>query len=122
MRMLNILGTQYEIIKKDYHEEPNFERGKIDGFCDTLLKQIVYCNMKTHIGWEGIGEDACRYQEALTLRHEIIHAFLFESGLGPNSSTSEDGWAINEEMVDWFSIQGQKIYFAWNQVGILDLN
>ena len=36
------------------------------------------------------------------LRHELIHAYLFESGLG-DSSNSCDAWAVNEEMVDWFA-------------------
>ncbi len=37
-------------------------------------------------------------------RHEIIHAFLFESGLAENSE-----WAQNEEMVDFFAIQFPKL-------------
>ena len=41
-------------------------------------------------------------------RHEIIHAFLFESGLAENSS-----WAQNEEMVDFFAIQFSKLVEAF---------
>ena len=37
------------------------------------------------------------------LRHELIHAFLVESGLNRNC-----GWH-NEEMVDWLAIQFNKI-------------
>ena len=33
------------------------------------------------------------------IRHELVHAFLFESGLSVNS------WADNEEIVDWIAIQ-----------------
>lgn len=43
-----------------------------------------------------------------SLRHEIIHAFLYESSLSCNSNES-DCWAENEEMVDWFAIQYPKI-------------
>ena len=43
-------------------------------------------------------------QEKKNLRHEIVHAFLFESGLAENSE-----WAYNEEMVDWIAKQGPKI-------------
>ena len=38
------------------------------------------------------------------LRHEIIHAFLNESGLRENSE-----WAYNEEMIDWLAIMIPKI-------------
>ncbi|WP_279006098.1 hypothetical protein [Thomasclavelia cocleata] len=40
----------------------------------------------------------------LVLRHEIIHAFLFETGLGFCSD-----WAINEEMVNYFARNWEKI-------------
>lgn len=47
-------------------------------------------------------------------RHEIIHAFLFESGLSECSYKSDE-WAKNEEMVDWFAHQGLKLYKAWKE-------
>ena len=50
------------------------------------------------------------------LRHEIIHAFLYESGLSCNSQETT-AWAANEEMVDWFAIQGPKIVRAWREAG-----
>ena len=42
--------------------------------------------------------------EKKILRHEIIHAFLYESGLDINSHDI-DQWARDEEMVDWMAIQ-----------------
>ena len=47
-------------------------------------------------------------------RHEIIHAFLFESGLAENSA-----WAQNEEMVDFFAIQFPKLLKAFETAGAL---
>lgn len=38
------------------------------------------------------------------LRHELIHAFLFETGLGFCCD-----WALNEEMVDYFARNWEKI-------------
>jgi hypothetical protein len=29
------------------------------------------------------------------------------------------GWAKNEEMVDWFALQGPKIYAAWKEAGAI---
>ena len=52
------------------------------------------------------------------LRHEIIHAFLNESGLS-DSSNSVEAWAKNEEMVDWFAIQSPKIFKVFQDLDIL---
>ena len=49
------------------------------------------------------------------LRHELIHAFLFESGLDQNSNLCES-WAINEEMVDWMAIQMPKIMNIYDSI------
>lgn len=49
-----------------------------------------------------------------TIRHEIIHAFLNESGLTDCALQPRGSWARNEEMVDWFAIQGPKIVQAWS--------
>lgn len=45
------------------------------------------------------------------LRHELIHAFLYESGLSFNSAAT-GAWAAEEEIVDWIAIQFPKIYEA----------
>lgn len=64
-----------------------------------------------------------RFDSALkkeTLRHEIVHAFLYESGLSGSSSKIEGGWATNEEMVDWIAIQANKLIAAWKAADCLD--
>ena len=53
------------------------------------------------------------------LRHEIIHAYLEESGLSA-SSNMISAWAQNEEMVDWLAIQSSKIFATFQEVGCLD--
>ena len=53
-----------------------------------------------------------KIQTKKVLRHEITHAFFFESGLAENSP-----FAQNEELVDWMAIQGPKIYKAWQEAG-----
>ena len=45
----------------------------------------------------------------------MIHAFMFESGLDCNSNNVE-GWARNEEMVDWMAIQMPKIMDVYESV------
>jgi hypothetical protein len=52
------------------------------------------------------------------LRHEIIHAFLYESGLGPNFEHYKQ-FGHEETIVDWFAIQYPKIEEAFKSVGAL---
>lgn len=109
---VSVLGTEYEIIKKKYDEDEAFNCRSIDGYCDSYLKEIVYCDMTTYKGWEHESEATARVCEKSTIRHEIVHAFLSESGLDCSSFTYDNPWAKNEEMVDWIAIQGPKIYAA----------
>lgn len=50
-----------------------------------------------------------------TLRHEIVYAFLHESGLSSNSE-----WAMNEEIVDWIALQLPKIISICNELSITE--
>ena len=114
---VSVLGTDYEIIKKKYGDDKDFERRGISGYCDSELKRVVICSMATYPGFEHYGREKLDIVESETLRHEIVHAFLNESGLTANSFIPKDGWAYNEEMVDWIAIQGPKIYAAWQEAG-----
>ena len=118
-KTVSILGTEYEIVKKKYSEEPAFEKREIGGYCDRMLNQLVYCDMSTYKGWEDESAESCQNQEKLTLRHEIVHAFLYESGLADNTMQYDGVWAQNEEMVDWIALQGIKIYAAWKEAGAI---
>ena len=112
---VNILGTPYEIIVKKYDEEEAFERRHIAGFCDGYTKEIVVCDMHTYEGWEHDTENTIVECQKETTRHEIVHAFFYESGLWDSSLGIDNSWAKNEEMVDWIAIQGEKIYNAWKE-------
>lgn len=119
MRTLNILGTEYTISVKKYDEDEVFERRSIDGYCDSWTKQIVLCDLSTYKGWEHELLGTIKEAQKETIRHEIFHAFLSESGLGDSSNSVDCAWAKNEEMVDWFALQGPKIYKAWEEAGAL---
>ena len=73
----------------------------------------------TYKGWEHEAEKTIVAAKKQTLRHEIVHAFFDESGLTESSNTVETPWARNEEMVEWISIQGEKIYKAWHEADAL---
>ena len=116
---VNVLGTEYSIARKKYEDEGIFKDRGIDGYCDSNTKEIVVCDLSTYPGWENESESSKRISEKLTLRHEITHAFLSESGLADNTLHYDAGWAQNEEMVDWIAFQGPKIYAAWQSVDAL---
>lgn len=59
--------------------------------------------------------DNLKEMQRHVLRHELIHAFLFESGMDQNSAAHE-AWAVNEEMIDWVAIQMPKIMAAYESV------
>lgn len=116
---VNILGTDYAVIKKQYDADPYFKEQSVDGYCDGLMKEIVCCDMATYPSWEKEPKDRVTVAEKQTLRHEIVHAFFNESGLEESTFRVDGAWAKNEEMVDWIALQGPKIYEAWRAAGAL---
>lgn len=114
--VVNILGTDYEIHFVDEFPEYLQEVGECaDGLCNRHDRDIFIkrCNDKD---MTAAGRERC---DRDTLRHEIIHAYLSESGLSANASHCYGYWAENEEMVDWFAIQSPKIYQTFKEVGCL---
>ena len=86
---------------------------------DDLDKEIVVNGYRFRIlslGNKTIGKVRA---EKNTLRHELLHAYLAESGLAANALSSYTAWAENEEMVDWFAIQSPKIFKTFKEVGCL---
>lgn len=116
---VNILGAEYAIIVKKYDEDEAFERRSNDGYCDSWTKQIVVCDMTTYKGWEHEPPETIAAAQKEAMRHEIVHAFFSESGLKDSALSPDVAWAKNEEMVDWFALQGPKIYKAWQEAGAL---
>lgn len=116
---VSILGTQYVVSIKKYDEDEAFVRRSIDGYCDGYAKQIVVCDMSTYKGWEHEPAGTAEAAQKEAIRHEIVHAFFYESGLADSSSIVDGAWAKNEEMVDWIAFQGPKLYKAWREAGAL---
>lgn len=114
---ISILGTEYTITKKTYDQEPYFKKNNCDGFQDSLLHEIVIGDVLTFPGWEKETKERALIQEQYTLRHEIVHAFLDESGLQDNSLHFDSAWSRNEEMVDWIALMGPRIFKAWHEAG-----
>lgn len=108
-KTINILGTKYTVYYVP--EDRDDALKECDGYCDDTTKTLV---VKQYKRGEPGSKKALDLQEKKNFRHEIIHAFLFESGLAENSE-----WAQNEEMVDWIAKQGPKLIKAWKEVDAL---
>ena len=101
-RTINVLGTDVRILFRKESEDAKLE--ELGGYFDSSENLIVVRipeKDKNNLG------NIENWQKKV-LRHEIIHAFLHESGLDWNSAPA-DSWATNEEMVDWMAIQMPKI-------------
>lgn len=116
-KTIGILGTQYTIEIKKYDEDEAFSQQSLIGYNDRYAKHIVVCDMTTYPGWENEPPEKCEKVQKETMRHEIMHAFLHESGLSDNTFAYDGGWAKNEEMIDWFAIQEPKIHEAFRSAG-----
>lgn len=115
---VNILGTDYTVEYRKYEEDPCFVKSDLSGYCAYRQRLIVVGLMRT---FPSFAEEPCETILAIEreiLRHEIVHAFLYESGLD-SSSLETKSWANNEEMVDWFALQGPKIFKVWKEADIL---
>lgn len=114
MEQISILGTLYTIVRNvDPKDDKDLTEG-IGGYCDSLKKKIVLADVRKIEGLEDADDDEVKTVEFQNLRHEIIHAYLRESGLWCNSNPASE-WAMNEEMVDWFTLQAPKIYKSFEE-------
>ena len=116
---VNVLGTPYEIIVKKYDEDEVFEGNSCCVYCDRYKKEILLGDMNTYKGWENEDKPTIEVCHKENLRHEIVHAFFYESGLWDNSNRDVGAWSKNEELVDWIALQGEKIYKAWQEVNAI---
>lgn len=101
---INILGTEYEL---NLVKSTDFDFEERSGLIKTQRKKIF-------VRTDYDEDDGDSYVREVIL-HELIHGFLFESGLWANSNDIE-GWAINEEMVDWFAHQMPKIMKLYSEI------
>ena len=109
---VNVLGTEYTIEFHSEEDDPKLEM--MEGYMDFTTKKIVVCRIKRECDTV---DDLICYQKKI-MRHEIIHAFFYESGLWSNSA-SVNAWGQNEEMTDWIAIQFPKISKAFEEAGCL---
>ena len=114
-RGLDILGSIYVIELRDLKDDEQLKEAA--GYCSFNGHKMVirqdqeYFKGKTE---EWIINDIC-----CTIRHEIIHAFIHESGLDQCAFGYTGPWARNEEMVDWLAIQSPKIFKVFAEMDLI---
>lgn len=116
---IDILGTEYRIETHKVSEDSYMEKKGLAGYCEEENKLIVVADMSEKKYFVGMDEKAQEIYRKKTLRHEIMHAFLNESGLSDSSNRFDGAWAKNEEMVDWLAIQAPKIFSTFKKMNIL---
>lgn len=104
---VDVLGTAYKLKMEKFGNE------NCDGWTDTTSK--VICIRSDNYNQVGDFDSLMRKQ----LRHELIHAFLHESGLSCNFEHIKN-FGHEETMVDWIAIQFPKIYKTYKKLNILD--
>ena len=104
--VINILGTEYEILVQKEADNPKLEEA--NGLCEMYAKKIVIRDIEL----DKFCFDNLDAFKKKVLRHEILHAFFAESGLRNNCEYAQD-----EELVDWIAIQFYKIAKAFKDAG-----
>ena len=114
-----VLGTEYRIEIHKVSSDEYLENKKLSGYCCEESKLIVVADMSEKKYFYGMDENEQDIYRKKVLRHEIIQAFLNESGLSDSSDVYSGGWAKHEEMVDWFAIQSPKVFAVFKDLDIL---
>ena len=106
---VNILGTEY-VVEILLQRDETMSAIDVDGYTDYSVKKIRVLDVTKNTD-SGQQEDTERYQK-LILRHELIHVFLYESGIDFRMQFH------NEEMVDWLAMQFPKIVEVFDKMEI----
>jgi len=110
---VSVLGTEYTIETHKVSEDKYLKDNKLSGYCEEDTKLIVIADMSETEFFGEMSEKAQTAYRKQTMRHELTHAFLNESGLSASASVPAGAWAKHEEMVDWIAIQFPKMYEAF---------
>lgn len=110
-----ILGQTYKVHELAPEDENAMEDG-VQGYTDWTTHEIAVRGSLRNPHPNGLADREALFKKVL--RHEIIHAFLFESGM-----TGFDEWsgcyATNEVLVDWIAVNCPKMLRVFEDVGAL---
>lgn len=103
---VNILGTNYSI--KIMNGDSNEALGDNIGICEGYSKELIL-NSK----FDNDKRCVANFNDLKkkVLRHEMIHAFTFESGMEQHDELD------NELVVDWIAHQSPKMFISFLEAG-----
>ena len=111
--VINVLGTPYNVyygvMPSDDHYLDN-----CDGYFDKTVKRLVVVGKIPEnelADWEDYRKQC--------MRHEIVHAFMHESGIDANCKFDVAGESHPEHLVAWIAIQFPKMYKAFQEADAL---
>lgn len=108
MLKVNVLGEEYTIEILPPDQDEIMKNGDCDGYTDKTTHRIAVSTMTD----SDLGEVKA-YQKQV-IRHELIHAFMNESGLQGNFEHCKQ-YGQEETMVDWIAIQFPKLMKAFRE-------
>lgn len=116
--IVNVLGVPYKIEVHSCDEDKMLSEKFLDGYCASLEKKIVISDMCNE-SYKYLTNAEKNYCTKETLRHELLHAFFNECGLGSNANAFSGAWVDNEEMIDFFAKQFSKILEIYREAECL---
>ena len=110
---VNVLGTEYEIwLNVPEDEDKTLEQ--CSGYCDKTTKRVIVARLGEDCNL-GNTTEYVKY----VIRHELVHAFLFESGISGDTTWDIEGQEHPEHMVEWIAMQFPKLLKAYQEAGVL---
>ena len=110
---VSILGTEY-LIYDNVKMENDELLDTCSGYCDKTVKRIVVVAEPKD---SELSDWNAYHNECM--RHEIIHAFMHESGIDANCRFDVEGDEHPEHMVSWTAIQFPKMLKVFQEVGAI---
>lgn len=112
-KVVSVLGTEYKIYL-DVPDDADEVLEHCSGFCDKTGRIIVVGAQPEEANFF----DWRDYAKQI-LRHELIHAFFFESGLCGDSVWHVEGHEHPEQTVEWLARQFPKMIRTFEEAGAL---
>ena len=109
-KIINVLGTLYRVDMVPESEDPKLK--DMDGYMDPSIKRIVVADVNQRPADNESVHNPEWFQKNI-VRHELIHAFITESGL-------EDAFWHNEDMVRWLAYMFPRLLVAFKEAGAME--
>ncbi|PXV85100.1 hypothetical protein C8E03_11924 [Lachnotalea glycerini] len=113
---VDVLGTEYKIEIHKFDNDVTLKNNSWAAYCCSDKPLIVIGDLDDDQNFKFHDDKEKDTYFKSCLRHEIVHAFLNESGLKDSAQSPNGPWSKNEEMVDWIAIQFPKILQAFREI------